>query len=129
MTLRELAALTATPERQIRFMIAEGFVPPPTGGRTYAEYGSEHLAAVKRYSKLRAQGLPPQAIRVLLADASTAPFPVAPGIALHVDPSLIGTKRDVEALTERTRKVFIDLFVEQDRDGKAKPAIRKRVRS
>lgn len=129
MTLRELAKLTATPERQIRFMIAEGFVPPPTGGRTYADYGEEHVTAVRRYTKLREQGLPPQAIRVLSSEVSTVPFSIGPGISLHVETSLVGSKHDVNALTERAREVFVDLFVEHERDGKAKPAIRKRTRS
>ncbi|MGE0025348.1 MAG: hypothetical protein AB7S70_17135, partial [Hyphomicrobium sp.] len=60
----------------------------------------------------RQQGLPPQAIRVLLASGQSAPFPVAPGIVLHVDPSVIGTSMDVDALAQRISKVLRDILQE-----------------
>ncbi|MGE3231202.1 MAG: helix-turn-helix domain-containing protein [Hyphomicrobium sp.] len=112
MNIRELAKLTGQAERQIRYMIAEGFVPPPSGGRATADYGEDHVTAIRRYSALRQQGLPPQAIRVLLASGQSAPFPVAPGIVLHVDPSVIGTSMDVDALAQRISKVLRDILQE-----------------
>ena len=116
MKLRELAKLTGEPERQIRYMIAEGFVPPPTGGRANADYGDEHVEAIHRYAILRQQGLPPQAIRVLLQGGLSAPFPVAPGIALHVDPDLIGGRQDIAALHKRMNRVLRDVFRELSDD-------------
>jgi MerR family transcriptional regulator, copper efflux regulator len=103
MNMRELSSLTDTPERQIRYMIAEGFVPPPEGGRANADYGDEHVAAVRRYRTLRGIGLTPQAIRVLLANGMAAPFPICPGIALHVDAEIVGAV-DAVALVERVRQ-------------------------
>ena len=127
MKLSELSLLTGEPERQIRYMIAEGFVPPPTGGRATADYGDDHVAAIRRYSVLRSQGFPPQAIKVLLAGGVSAPFAVAPGIALHVDPDLIGQPMDAEALVGRIRRVLSDVFMEPVHD-KRKSMVSKRSR-
>jgi MerR family transcriptional regulator, copper efflux regulator len=112
MHIRELATLTGCPERQIRYMIAEGFVPPPRGGRAHADYGDDHATAIRRYTALRRQGLPPQAIKVILARGMTVPFPVAAGISLHVDPQLLGVRMDVDALVDRIRHVLSDVFME-----------------
>jgi MerR family transcriptional regulator, copper efflux regulator len=127
MNIRELAKLTGTPERQIRYMIAEGFVPPPEGGRAYADYGDDHVAAIRRYTTLRQQGFPPQAIKVLLAGGTTAPFPVAPGITLHVDPDLMGSGIDAAAVLGRIEKVLSAVFMESD-DASHQHARRKRSR-
>lgn len=127
MNIRELAKLTGTPERQIRYMIAEGFVPPPTGGRAYADYGDDHVAAIRRYLTLRQQGLTPQSIKVLLAGGMTVPFPVCPGIALHVDPQLIGVSMDVDDVARRVRHVLEDVFMEPN-DARQQHAVRKRPR-
>ena len=112
MNLRELTLLTGIAERQIRYLIAEGFVDPPRGGRAYADYGEDHVAAIGRYSALRRTGLPPAAIKLLLTNGGSVPFPVAPGIALHVEPTLLGQRRDVTALKDRLRAVLEDLFQE-----------------
>jgi DNA-binding transcriptional MerR regulator len=127
MNVRELAKLTGTPERQIRYMIAEGFVPPPSGGRAYADYGDDHVAAIRRYLSLRQQGFPPQAIKVLIAGGTTAPFPVLPGITLHVDPDLLGQPMDQEALLDRLRHLVGAVFKELP-DAKPSHADRKRSR-
>lgn len=127
MNIRELAKLTGQAERQIRYMIAEGFVPPPEGGRAYADYGEDHVTAIRRYTVLRQQGLPPQAIRVLLASGMSVPFPVAPGIALHVDPQLLGVSMDAEALADRIRQVLSEVLMEPN-DASHPLAARKHCR-
>lgn len=108
MKIRELVEITGTPERQIRFMIAEGFVPPPTGGRALADYGESHVAAIRRYTSLRQQGFTPQAIRVLLANGTAVPLPVAPGVTLQVDPQLLGGSLDVDALVRQVRSAVVE---------------------
>jgi MerR family transcriptional regulator, copper efflux regulator len=114
MHIRELSELTGTPERQIRYMIAEGFVPPPTGGRAHADYGDDHVTAIRRYGLLRQHGFPPQAIKVLLASGTSVPFPVAPGVVLHVDPLLIGSGAlDAGSLSHRVKDVLSDVLMEQ----------------
>ncbi|CAK0755566.1 MerR family transcriptional regulator, light-induced transcriptional regulator [Azospirillaceae bacterium] len=57
MNMAELTAATGTTQRQIRYLIVNGFVPAPTGGRAHAVYGEEHLQAVRRFKDLRALGL------------------------------------------------------------------------
>lgn len=127
MNIRELSKLTGQAERQIRYMIAEGFVPPPDGGRANADYGDDHVTAIRRYTVLRHLGLPPQAIRVLLASGQSAPFPVAPGIALHVDPQLIGVSLDADAVADRVRDVLRDILKEPN-DAQHPNAVRERSR-
>jgi DNA-binding transcriptional MerR regulator len=104
--IRELTDLTGVPERQVRYLIAEGFIPPPRGGRAHADYGEDHVAAIHRYSRLRELGFPPAAIKLLLQANEGAPFPIAAGITLVVDPALIGSSMDAAPLAER----IIDLL-------------------
>jgi MerR family transcriptional regulator, copper efflux regulator len=127
MNIRELSKLTGTPERQIRYMIAGGFVPPPEGGRAYADYGDDHVAAIRRYLKLRQQGFPPQAIKVLLAGGKTAPFPVMPGITLQIDPELLVGDFDGDVLAGRIRKAVVAVLKDQS-DAPHHLAVRKRSR-
>ena len=124
MNMRELGQLTGQPERQIRYMIAEGFVPPPRGGRAHAEYGDDHVAAIRRYTCLRQTGFTPQAIRVLLAGGTAVPFPVHPGITLHVDPQLIGGALDAAALVDRVKHAVAELLKEST-DAERHAALRR----
>ena len=112
MHIRELTAQLGIAERQIRYLIAEGFVPPPRGGRANADYGDDHVEAIRRYTRLRDLGFPPAAIKLLLQAGEGAPFPVAPGITLVVDPKLLASGAAVEPLLERLRTLMTDLFKE-----------------
>src|SRR5262245_11393177 len=89
MHIRELRARTGEAERQIRYLIAEGFIPPPRGGRANADYGEDHVAAISRYARLRDLGFPPAAIKLLLQAGEGTPFPVAPGVTLVIDSKLL----------------------------------------
>jgi MerR family transcriptional regulator, copper efflux regulator len=110
MNMRELTQAARVTERQVRYLIAEGFIPAPRGGRATAEYGDDHLAAIGRYNRLRELGFPPAAIKLLLQAREGAPFAVAPGISLVVDPSLLGTGADPKPLIERIAKLLTDLL-------------------
>src|SRR5262245_49002452 len=101
MRIGELAALTGVAERQVRYLIAEGFIPAPRGGRANADYGDEHVAAIGRYTRLRDLGFPPAAIKLLLEAREGAPFPVAPGVTLVVEPDVVGRGGGVGPLIER----------------------------
>ena len=101
MRITELTDLTGIAERQVRYLIAEGFISPPRGGRANADYGEDHVAAIQRYVRLRDLGFPPAAIKLLLQAREGAPIPVAPGITLVIDPDLIGSGADVGDLAER----------------------------
>ena len=110
MNIHELTALTGLPERQVRYLIAEGFMPSPSGGRSNADYGDAHVAAIHRYTRLRELGFPPAAIKLLLDAREGAPFVVAPGITLVIDPALLGTGAAVAPLVERIRHLLTDLL-------------------
>ena len=112
MNIRELTAAAGIPERQVRYLIAEGFIPPPTGGRAHASYGGDHVEAIRRYSRLRELGFPPAAIKVLLQSGEGAPFPVAPGITLVLDPALIGSGLESDALIARISGLLNELLKE-----------------
>ena len=111
MNIHKLTALTRTPERQIRYLIAEGFMPPPRGGRSNAEYGKEHVTAIRRYTRLRELGFPPAAIKLLLEGREGVPFPVVPGITLVIDPDLLGSGADTGPLVERIETLLRDQLV------------------
>jgi DNA-binding transcriptional MerR regulator len=111
--IRDLIRLTAIPERQVRYLIAEGFVPAPRGGRANADYGDDHVAAIRRYVRLRDLGFPPAAIKLLLQAKEGAPFVVASGVTLVVDPTLIGSGAESGPMVERIQDLLADLLKEQ----------------
>src|ERR1700742_2909432 len=106
--IRDLIRLTAIPERQVRYLIAEGFIPAPRGGRANADYGDDHVVAIRRYTRLRELGFPPAAIKLLLDAREGAPFVVAPGITLVVDPNLLGSGTRPGPLIERIAQLLTD---------------------
>jgi DNA-binding transcriptional MerR regulator len=113
MHIRELASLTGLPERQIRYLIAEGFMPGPRGGRAHANYGDDHVEAVRRYTRLKALGFPPAAIKVLLSAREGVPFPVASGaMTLFVNPALLGSGSDPSPYVDQLRALLTALFKE-----------------
>ncbi len=112
MHIKELIARTGVAERQVRYLIAEGFIPAPRGGRATADYGDDHVTAIERYTRLRDLGFPPAAIKLLLQAGVGAPFPVAPGVTLVIDPNLLGSGTSVAPLVGRIRDILIDLMKE-----------------
>ena len=111
--MRELTDRTGAAERQVRYLIAEGFIPPPRGGRSNADYGEDHVIAIRRYTRLRDLGFPPAAIKLLLQAKEGAPFPVAQGVTLVVDPALIGSGTDAGALADGIIKLLHELLREK----------------
>jgi DNA-binding transcriptional MerR regulator len=122
MTLREL--LTRFPptddgrpgltERQVRYLIAEGFIPPPRGGRTYADYGDDHVAAIARYQRLRGLGLAPAVLKTLMAGGELVPVPLRPGLALLVDVAALRGQIDPQAMGDLVHTILRDLMRESD---------------
>ncbi len=86
----ELCALTGETPRGLRFLIAEGFIPAPRGATFAAEYGDEHVGAVRRYQELRAARLGPNAIRSLMrGEEGSSPLAlVVPGGAITLSEDL-----------------------------------------
>jgi len=104
--LKDLIERTGTAERQIRYLISEGFVPPPRGGRANADYGEDHVEAVTRYVRLKGLGFPPAAIRLLLGATAGIPFPIAQGITLVIDPAQLASGAGIEPIIQSTRDVL-----------------------
>ncbi len=113
MKIRELISEAGATERQVRYLIAEGFIPPPRGGRSTADYGDDHLAAIRRYSRLRELGFPPAAIKLMLEAKEGVPFAVAPGVSLVVEPSLLGSGADCEPLIKSVRTLLTEILKDQ----------------
>lgn len=98
MTLAELAEQAGVAPRQIRFLIAEGILPPAAKtGRAADAYGEAHLAKARRYQTLHGLGMKPAAVKVLMAFDDAIPIHQAGGVELRVDPSLDPGALDVEA--------------------------------
>jgi MerR family copper efflux transcriptional regulator len=110
MKLRDLVEETGTTERQVRYLIAEGFIPPPSGGRSTADYGEDHVTAVRRYTRLRDLGFPPAAIKLMLAAGEGAPFPVQPGMTLLVHPDLLGSGADPRPAIKKLQALVANLL-------------------
>ena len=110
MTIQELAKRTGSTARQVRYLIAEGFVPPPTGGRAHAVYGVSHVKAIERYNHLRSVGFSPASIRLLLKSQTSVPFEVIPGVSLLIHPSLIAEDMSLEELQARIRSILEHIF-------------------
>ena len=99
MTLAELADALDVPARQIRFLIAEGVLPPALKtGRAADAYGDEHLGKARRYLTLHRLGMKPAAIKVLLAFDEAIPVYQGRGVELRLDPALDPARLDIEAL-------------------------------
>lgn len=106
MRLKELMDRTGVTERQIRYLISEGFVPPPRGGRANADYGEDHVEAIIRFARLKELGFPPAAIRLLLDATAGIPFPISKGVTLVVDTSRLASGADVEPMVTKAREVL-----------------------
>jgi DNA-binding transcriptional MerR regulator len=122
MNIHELTELTEETPRQIRYLVAEGLMPAPDGGRSNASYGDVHVAAIRAYQRLRTLGFKPAAIK-LLREGRGGPvtLPVAPGIALALDPALLigarGVPPDPLALAGRITDLLTDILRETQHHG------------
>lgn len=121
MNIKSLCTRTGVTERQVRYLIAEGFLPSPSGGRSNADYSEDHVAGIERYAKLRELGFPPAAIRLLLEAREGAPFPIASGLTLVVDPNLIGSPRDTAPIRAEFARLLEELFREAQTDAQVTP--------
>lgn len=100
MNIEQLATLSATPRRTIRFYVQEGLLPPPDGERRSAKYSDAHLERLLTIRRLQQDGLSLEAIRRRLG-GDTEPDFVPPrmgsievwsrihirdGVEIHIEP-------------------------------------------
>jgi DNA-binding transcriptional MerR regulator len=99
MTLAELADRLSIPQRQIRFMIAEGILPPAgKTGRSADAYDEMHVTKGQRYLALHRMGMKPGSIKVLMAFDDAVPILQAHAVELRVSPQVPPHELDVEAI-------------------------------
>lgn len=110
MRMRELIKKTGLAERQVRFLVAQGFIPPPRGGRANADYGDDHVSAILRYTRLKELGFPPAAIRLLLDAKEGVPVTIEPGITLVIATEQLGESRDVSSLEKSVSSALQKIF-------------------
>lgn len=115
----ELTQRTGITARQARYLIAEGFMPAPTGGRAHATYGDAHLTAISRYQRLRAAGFSPASIKLLLQTRTGVPHEVVPGVTIVVDPALIASGASLEDLRDHVSAALeriLSIQINEDSD-------------
>ena len=103
-TLDQLSALTDLSLRTIRYYIQLGLVDRHEGDRKHARYTQKHIDQVLQVRGMADQGVPLERIKQLIHGIDpTPPAPkaagdiavvskvyVAPGVELHLEPSLAG---------------------------------------
>ena len=110
MRMRELIKKTGLAERQVRFLVAQGFIPPPRGGRATADYGDDHVSAIIRYVRLKELGFPPAAIRLLLDAKEGVPVTIEPGITLVIASDRLGEDLNIAALEKCVSSALQKIF-------------------
>ena len=99
MTLAELADRLGIQPRQIRFMIAEGILPPAAKtGRSADAYEEAHVVKGQRYLALHRMGMKPGSIKVLMAFDDAVPILQEGGVELRINPQVAPQELDVEAI-------------------------------
>lgn len=126
----ELAALTATPVRTIRFYIQEGLVPRPLGAGRGARYAAAHLESLLAIRRWQEQGLTLGGIRQrLAAPAAEAPprrepgsvevwshIHLRPGIELRIDPTQAGLNPEQLRALARAALEAAHQILDQDKE-------------
>jgi DNA-binding transcriptional MerR regulator len=98
--------------RFVRFLISEGVIPSPTGGRAHAAYDERHLYGVVNYARLRRLGLSPAQVKSVLraARGETVPLAIAPGLSLHVDFGSLDRAVDPASVARRVEEILSELM-------------------
>jgi MerR family transcriptional regulator, copper efflux regulator len=127
----------ATP-RFVRFLVAEGVIAAPRGGRSNADYGDDHVRGIRRYLQLRDLGLSASRTKEIVAGAAAGgiPVPVAPGLTLLIDQEKIAARTSPEEIAARIADA-VRLIMDKDDDhahpaqheSRSARALRRRSRS
>lgn len=108
MTLSELAERLGIPPRQIRFMIAEGILPPASRtGRSADGYDEAHVEKGLRYLALHRLGMKPGSIKILMAFDDAVPVLQANGVEVRVDPTIPPSDLDVDSVVAAVRAALV----------------------
>ncbi len=107
MNMQELEEASGLPLRMIRFLIGKEIVPRPQGGKRFAEYGEEHLRALRIYSAAKSEGVESLDVIRMRVEAGELPvsYDVADGIELRI---VEGSVPDIESFLKAVRKLAIE---------------------
>ena len=94
--------------RFVRFLVAEGVIPAPRGGRANAEYGDDHVNGIRRYLRLRDLGLTATRTKEIVAGnaAGGIPVPIAPGLTLLIEQEKIAGSPDLQDIAAKILEAF-----------------------
>jgi DNA-binding transcriptional MerR regulator len=107
--ITELAEAVGETPRQVRYLIAEGFIPAPAGSRARPNYGPDHETAIRRYQRLRQDYKPTQIKALLEADRLARDgwqTVLAPGVVLSVSPALLDPGTQPRAIGDLAAAAF-----------------------
>jgi DNA-binding transcriptional MerR regulator len=106
--------------RFVRFLIAEGIIDPPSGGRAHADYGETHLRGIVEYLRLRELGFSLTQVKVIFRSqrAETVPVELAPGVSLHIDLANLDRGTSPAEVAERARRILSEILASLDSKGK-----------
>lgn len=98
--------------RFIRFLISEGIIDPPTGGRARADYNEAHVRGVVNYLRLRELGLSLRQVKEIFRSerGETIPFEIASGLSLHVDLGRLERSTMPAEVAERVRQILTEIL-------------------
>lgn len=105
MNMKELEEATGIPSRQIRYLISLDLVPKPSGEKRWAEYGDEHVDAIKRWQSLDAEGLNAASMAKAFKAAPLS-IAITPGVTLLLDPKLVPERFDQNRFAKAIAKVL-----------------------
>ncbi len=114
MKLGELVAETGEAARNVRFLISQGVVPPPEGTRAEPDYGAAHIAAIRRYQRLKSAGYKLAAIKLMRDQKIPARVEIAPGLDLLIDTDVAGESLDPVAIGQRVTELLNRFMLEDD---------------
>jgi DNA-binding transcriptional MerR regulator len=115
MRLTELIEAAGHPQvtaRFVRFLISEGIIDPPSGGRAHASYSERHLRDILNYVRLRDLGFSLTQVREIVRSArgETVPIEVAPGLSLHLDLARLDRSLSPADAAARVRQILSELL-------------------
>ena len=115
----EAAGRDQVTPRFVRFLIAEGVLDPPTGGRAHADYGEAHLRGILTYLRLRNLGFSLAQVRDIVRSArgETVPIPLAPGLSLHIDLSRLDRGLSPAEVAARAGRIVSELLSTLNAEG------------
>jgi len=105
--------------RFVRFLISEGVIPAPTGGRAHASYDADHLHGIISYVRLRGLGLSPAQVKSILQSSrgETVPLTIAPGVSLHIDLRSFDLKTDITQVGRRVEEALANFIIAMNQKG------------